>query len=388
MKNWPYYSQNEINRVSKILKSGKVNYWTGNECKNFEEVFKKKFKINYSIAVSNGTVALEAALKVLNLKKDDEVIVSCKSYQSSASAIVNIGAKPVFCDVNFNTQNIDVKYLEKKISRKTKAIICVHLGGWPCEMDKLVDIAKKNSLKIIEDCSQAHGAKFNKKYVGSFGDIAVWSFCNDKIISTGGEGGMIGIKKKKIWKKIWSYKEIGKNLDKVVKNKNKKNMGFAWVHDFFGSNLRMTEMQAAIGIIQLKKLDTTLRLRNKINKLIWKKLKQYKSIIIPDLSENLELAPYRCYVKLNFNYIKKKYNLKKIIKLLNKDQIICNEGSCSEMYLEKSFKNIGFSPSKRLPNASKLTKISLAFFINPLIKKSELNKKINHISAVFNSISN
>ena len=215
MKNWPYYSQNEINRVSKILKSGKVNYWTGNECKNFEEVFKKKFKINYSIAVSNGTVALEAALKVLNLKKDDEVIVSCKSYQSSASAIVNIGAKPVFCDVNFNTQNIDVKYLEKKISRKTKAIICVHLGGWPCEMDKLVDIAKKNSLTLIEDCSQAHGAKFNKKYVGSFGDIAVWSFCNDKIISTGGEGGMIGIKKKKKFgKKFGLTRKWGKILTK------------------------------------------------------------------------------------------------------------------------------------------------------------------------------
>jgi len=197
-KNWPYYSIEEIKKVTEVLKSGKVNYWTGNYCKEFEKLYAQKFDLNYCITVANGTVALEAALKSLNLKKNDEVLVPSKSYQSSASAIVNSGAKPIFCDIDFNSQNLQINDLLKKISNKTKAIVCVHLGGWPCEMNKIAKIAKENKLVLIEDCSQAHGAKINKKFVGSFGDIAIWSFCNDKIISTGGEGAMIGVKKKEI----------------------------------------------------------------------------------------------------------------------------------------------------------------------------------------------
>ena len=205
-KNWPSYSDEEINSVKKVLKSGKVNYWTGIQCKKFEKLYKKKFKLNYCISVANGSVALEAVLKSLSLKKSDEVIVTSKSYQSSASSIVNVGARPIFCDVDFNTQNIDTDDIRKKITKRTKAIICVHIGGWPCDMEKIMKIAKKNNIKVIEDCSQAHGAKINNRFVGSFGDMAVWSFCNDKIISTGGEGGMIAVKNEKYWKKIWSYK--------------------------------------------------------------------------------------------------------------------------------------------------------------------------------------
>jgi len=385
-KNWPYYSIEEIKKVTEVLKSGKVNYWTGNYCKEFEKLYAQKFDLNYCITVANGTVALEAALKSLNLKKNDEVLVPSKSYQSSASAIVNSGAKPIFCDIDFNSQNLQINDLLKKISNKTKAIVCVHLGGWPCEMNKIAKIAKENKLVLIEDCSQAHGAKINKKFVGSFGDIAIWSFCNDKIISTGGEGAMIGVKKKEIWKKIWAYKEIGKNFDKVKRNLKNVSSGFNWVHDTFGTNLRMTEMQAVLGIHQLKKLHKTILRRKYLNNLIWESLKNHQAISIPKVPKNISLSPYRCYVKLNLEMIKKEYNLKKIIKLLNSTEQICNEGSCSEMYLENSFKIFNLSPKKRLTNASKLSAVSLAFYINPFISNIEMNKKIKKIIKVLDQI--
>ena len=385
-KNWPYYSIEEIKKVTEVLKSGKVNYWTGNYCKEFEKLYAQKFDLNYCITVANGTVALEAALKSLNFKKNDEVLVPSKSYQSSASAIVNSGAKPIFCDIDFNSQNLQINDLLKKISNKTKAIVCVHLGGWPCEMNKIAKIAKENKLVLIEDCSQAHGAKINKKFVGSFGDIAIWSFCNDKIISTGGEGAMIGVKKKEIWKKIWAYKEIGKNFDKVKRNLKNVSSGFNWVHDTFGTNLRMTEMQAVLGIHQLKKLDKTILRRKYLNNLIWESLKNHQAISIPKVPKNISLSPYRCYVKLNLEMIKKEFNLKKIIKLLNSTEQICNEGSCSEMYLENSFKIFNLSPKKRLTNASKLSAVSLAFYINPFISNIEMNKKIKKIIKVLDQI--
>tara|TARA_B100000795_G_C22792792_1_gene437778 strand:+ start:1265 stop:2437 length:1173 start_codon:yes stop_codon:yes gene_type:complete len=385
-KNWPYYSSEEIQKVVKVLKSGKVNYWSGNYCKKFERLYAKKFNLNYCITVANGTVALEAVLKSLNLKINDEVLVPSKSYQSSASAIVTSGAKPIFCDIDFNSQNLQINDLIKKISNKTKAIICVHLGGWPCEMNKLIKIAKKKKLVLIEDCSQAHGAKINKKFVGSFGDMAIWSFCNDKIISTGGEGAMIAVKKKAIWKKIWAYKDIGKNYDKVQKNLKSKSSGFNWVHDTFGTNLRMTEMQAVLGIHQLNKLNKTISRRNYLNNLIWASLKNHKAVIIPKVPKNINLSPYRCYIKLNSEMIKKKYDLKKIVKLLNSKDQICNEGSCSEMYLESSFKMLNLSPKKRLKNASKLSAVSLAFYINPFISNMEMSKKIKKIIKVFDQI--
>ena len=373
-KSWPQFSKKEIKKVSSILKSGKVNYWTGNECKTFEKLYAKKFNLNHCITLSNGTVALEAALKTLNLKPNDEIIVTSKSYQSSASSIVNCGAKPIFCDVDYNSQNIDPNEITNNITKNTRAIICVHLGGWPCDMTKIIRIAKRYNLKLIEDCSQAHGAMIDKKFVGSFGDFSIWSFCNDKIISTGGEGGMIAAKKEKDWKKIWSYKEIGKNYDKVQKNIKNKSSGFQWVHDTFGTNLRMTEIQAAIGINQLKNLKQTINKRNKINNFFWEELKIFKSIIIPVVTKNIKLAPYRCYVKINFKFIKKKYKLKDIIRMLNHKMIICNEGSCSELYLEKSFLNLKNLSQKRLKNASRLTTNSIAFFINPLENNKELRE--------------
>ena len=215
---WPSYPNILVNSISSLFKTGLVNYLIGNNGKSFEKEFSKKMGIKYSAAVSNGSIALEIALLSLGIKKNDEVIVTSRSYNSSASSILRVGAKPIFCDIDSNTFNICTKSLKSKITKKTKAILCVHLYGYPCEIFKIKKIIKNSQIKIIEDCSQAHGAKIKNKPVGCFGTIGIWSFCYDKIISTGGEGGMISTNSKTIYSKIWSLKEIGKDYNKFYKN--------------------------------------------------------------------------------------------------------------------------------------------------------------------------
>ena len=217
MNSWPSFTKHESKIAQKIIASSKVNYWTGNEGKLFEAEFSKWVGVRYAIAVSNGSVALDLALKSLDLKKGDEVIVTPRSFVASATSVVNCGAKPVFADVDLSSGNLSSKTIIRKITKKTKAIICVHLGGLPCEMDEILKLAKKFNLYVIEDCAQAHGAFYKNKSVGSIGHIGAWSFCQDKIITTGGEGGMITTNDKKLWQKMWAFKDHGKNYHSVFK---------------------------------------------------------------------------------------------------------------------------------------------------------------------------
>ena len=248
-KNWPNFSKKLISKVGSILASGKINYTDGPYGIKFEKKFSEFVGNKYSIAICNGTAALEVAIRSLRLPKNSEIIVSARSFFSSASCIVNTGHTPVFADVSLLTQNISIDDIEKKITKKTKAIICVHLAGLPCDIYNIKKIADKKKIKIIEDCSQAHGASINNKQVGSFGDVSTWSFCNDKIISTLGEGGMISTNKKKIYEICKTYINHGTNL----KN-NKKTEKFIYNKDYFGTNLRITEIQSFAGLEQLKNL--------------------------------------------------------------------------------------------------------------------------------------
>lgn len=367
---WPFHSIKEIEEVKKILKSNKTNYWVGNKCKEFEHLFANYIGCKYGITVANGSLALDAAVQSLNLKDNDEVLVTPRSYMSSASCIVKAGHKAVFVDVDLDSQNIDPNEIIKSINKKTKAIICVHLAGLPCDMKEIMKIAKKNNLKIIEDCSQAHGAMIGKKKVGSFGDIATWSFCNDKIISTGGEGGFIGTSNPKLWKILWSLKDIGKDYDSVFNKKHEE--GFRWFHDHIGTNMRMTEMQAAIGIIQLKKLDEMLKKRNFNTNKILDIASKFSCFRYYKLPSNIIFAAYRCYIFVNDKFLEKKWSRKRIIIELNKFGINCKSGSCPEIYREKAFKKLGYNKIS-LKKAKKLGKESIAFEVHPTITKKEIN---------------
>lgn len=355
---WPTYSRKEINLVSSILKTGKTNFWTGKYCNLFENKFAKYFSRKFAISVSSGSVALDLAVKSLGLKKNDEVLVTPRSYIASASCVVSHNLKPIFVDVDLDSQNILPDDIERKITKKTKAIILVHLAGHPCEMSKIIKICKLKKIKIIEDCSQAHGAKYKSKFVGSFGDISIWSFCNDKIMSTCGEGGMITTNHYKYFKKIWALKDCGKNIEKI--RNSKFTPKFKWIHDTIGSNYRMTELQASVGIFQLNQLKKWTQKRNFFSNRIYKLIKKYDYIRIPHISKNLFHSFYRCYFFIDLKKIKNRAN---IISALRDVNIQCNVGSCPEIYLEKAFNN-QVKKMKRLKNAKILGETSIALFIN------------------------
>tara|TARA_A100001015_G_scaffold201759_1_gene225270 strand:- start:2078 stop:3253 length:1176 start_codon:yes stop_codon:yes gene_type:complete len=380
-KSWPFFSEAEQKKVQSILKTGKINYWTGNEGKMFEKEFARSVNVNYAIAVSNGTVALELALKAINIKKNDEVIVPSCTYVATAGAVMNLKGKPVFADIDIDTLNVTAETIDYQITKKTKAIIVVHLGGCPCDMDPIIRLAKKRNLRIIEDCSQAHGAKYKNRSVGSFGDLSTWSFCQDKIISTGGEGGMVTTKIKKYRDFIWRQKDHGKSEKQLI-NQEKK-IGFKWIHDYEGSNHRLTEIQSAIGRIQLKNLNKTNESRKNFSHKIYQILNRYSDYIrIPKYSKNMNHAWYRCYVFLKCNKSKTKKIRDELMVLLNKNDIPCLVGSCAEIYLEKVFKKNNIFKGKRHRNAQVISNSSLAFIIIPHISSKEMNlfcKKLDNV---------
>ena len=389
---YPYYPTKLIEKVSKTLRSGRVNYWTGKEGILFEKEFSNYVGNKYSIAVSNGSVALEIALKALKLNKKDHIIVSPRSFVISASCVINCGFNPIFADVD-NNGNLSIEGIKKVYTKKVKAIVLVHLNGMPCDLDPIIKFAKKNKIKIIEDCSQAHGALYKNRSVGSFGDISTWSFCQDKIISTGGEGGMISTNNKTLWEKCWSLKDHGKNYLSVFHKKHK--LGFRWLHDNHGSNYRMTEIQAVIGRYQLKRLNTQIKKRNLFAKKILNSLKlfwnKYNLISEPNFRcsscvlknfkkecNNCIHAFYRLNLFINLNK-KEKLDL---LKDFEKIKINCSEGPCPEIYKEKLFKKLKIYPSKKLINAVKLGEKSFVYHINPFSSSKKLKNDIKNLKRI------
>lgn len=392
---YPFFNKLSIKKVKQVLNSGRVNYWTGNECRNFEKEFSNYHGVKYSLAVSNGSVALELALKSLGLKNNDEVIVTPRSFIISASCVLNLGLKPVFADVDENG-NLSIEGIKKVYNKNIKAIVVVHLNGLSCDLDPILKFTKKNKLFLIEDCAQAHGAIYKNKKVGSFGHISTWSFCQDKIISTGGEGGMIATNNKNLFLKIWSMKDHGKNYNSVFYKKHKT--GFKWLHDHLGSNYRMTEMQAAIGRVQLRSLDKLVKKRNSIANLYLNELKNYyqKYEILKKPDFRCETCPLKknakkcnkcthSFYRLNLFINKKKINQIKLIEQFNKNKIECGVGSCPEIYQEKIFKKLKLYPKKRLQNAKLLGEISIMFPINPKKSLTKIKAEINSIKKVLNN---
>lgn len=374
---WPSYTKEEANAVQKVLLSNKVNYWTGEECMLFEREYADWVGCKYGIAVANGTVALELALRAIDLTEGDEIIVTPRSFIASASCVVSVGGVPVFADVDISSGNLTANSIEKVITSKTKAIICVHLAGWPCDMEPILELAKEYDIRVIEDCAQAHGAMYKGKSVGSLGDIGCWSFCQDKIMTTGGEGGMITTNNSEFWNKMWSYKDHGKSFAEVYKEDHPK--GFRWVHNSFGTNWRMTEIQAAIGRIQLKKMSDWNILRRKNLERIWKVASDLPGISIPKSccfscksnctnDEKCLHAAYKCYIYVEGGKILRDSLMNKLVSI----GVPCFQGSCSEIYLEKAFIRSPFKPAKRLENARRLGDISLMFPCHPTISEKEI----------------
>ena len=290
---WPSFTQEEADAVSRVLLSNKVNYWTGSECREFEQEFAAFAGTQYAVALANGTLALDVALKATGIGAGDDVVVTPRTFLASASCIVNAGANPVFADVDLNSQNITAETIAAVLTPRTKAVIVVHLAGMPAEMDGIMELAEKHGLRVIEDCAQAHGATYKGRSVGSIGHIGAWSFCQDKIMTTGGEGGMVTTNSKELWEKMWSYKDHGKSYDAVYHRQHAP--GFRWLHESFGTNWRMMEMQAAIGRIQLKRMpEWTARRREHAAKLA-ATLGSFSCIRLPQIPGHIGHAQYKFY---------------------------------------------------------------------------------------------
>lgn len=389
---WPSFTQEEADAVSRVLLSNKVNYWTGTESREFEREFAKWADSKYAIAVGNGTLALDIALEVLGLQPEDEVIVTPRTFIASISSVVNAGAKPVFADIDENSGNISPQTIEAVITDKTKAIICVHLAGWPCDMDGIMALAEKHNLYVIEDCAQAHGAKYKGRNVGSIGHFGAWSFCQDKIMTTGGEGGMVTTNDEALWRKMWAYKDHGKSYAAVYETEHAP--GYRWLHESFGTNWRITEMQSVIGRIQLTRMaEWTAKRTANAHAILqackpWEQ-KGYLNVPVMEQTPGFEdctHAYYKLYVYVKPENLPENWSRDRIINKINELGVPCYSGSASEVYLEKAFDNTGLRPEPRLPIAKQLGETSLMFLVHPTLLESEIKKTIQTIETVFHQI--
>jgi dTDP-4-amino-4,6-dideoxygalactose transaminase len=378
---WPSFTQEEADAVNRVILSNKVNYWTGQECREFEKEFASWTGSKYSIALANGTLALEVALKTLGIGHGDEVVVTPRTFIASASCIVAMGAVPVFADVDRNIQNISADTITKVLTPKTKAVICVHIAGMPCDMDPIMDMAKQYGLYVIEDCAQAHGAKYKGRPVGSIGHIGAWSFCQDKIMTTGGEGGMVTTNDRALWSSMWEYKDHGKSWNAVYEQEHPP--GFRWLHESFGSNYRMLEMQAAIGRIQLRRMPEWSSTRREYAKMIWDTASQQPWSRVPDMPDWAVHAAYACYVFVEPSALPDGWSRDRIMAEINIRGVPCYSGTCSEIYLEKAFDKNRLRPKERLPVAKELGETSLMFLVHPTLRSEDIEKTCKVIQSVF-----
>jgi len=367
---WPSFTEEEAQAVSNVILSNRVNYWTGQECREFEKEFAAWSGAEYAVALGNGTLALDAALKALQVGAGDEVVVTSRTFLASASSIVTAGATPVFADVDHDSQNITADSIRNVLTAKTKAIICVHLSGWPCDMDPIMVLAQEYGLFVIEDCAQAHGARYKGRPVGSIGHIGAWSFCQDKIMTTGGEGGMATTNDRELWSRMWSYKDHGKSWGAVYERTHPA--GFRWLHESFGTNWRMLETQAVIGRIQLRRMPEWQAKRLANARAIWEQAARLPGLRVPSIPDDIQHAAYKCYVFVVPELLKEDWSRDRIMAEISARGVPCMSGSCSEVYLEKAFDNTGWRPAEPLPVAHELGNTSLMFLVHPTLSESEI----------------
>ena len=377
---WPSFTPEEADAVHRVILSNRVNYWTGNECREFEKEFAHWCGSQHAVALANGTLALDLALKALGVGPGDEVVVTPRTFIASVSCVVNAGATPVFADVEPDSGNISARTIAQVLTPRTKAVICVHLGGWPCDMDPIMALADRHGLKVIEDCAQAHGARYKGRSVGSIGHVGAWSFCQDKIMTTGGEGGMVTTQDEALWRSMWSFKDHGKSYEAVYERQHPP--GFRWLHESFGTNWRMLEMQAVIGRIQLARMPGWTQARTHNAAALLQICRRFAALDVAELPDGSEHAFYKCYVYVRPEQLAQDWNRDRIIEAINARGVPCYQGSCSEVYLEKAFDGTPWRPQQRLPQARLLGDTSLMFLVHPTLSAADIDKTCQAISAV------
>ena len=386
---WPSFTQEEADAVQRVLLSNKVNYWTGQEGREFEKEFAAFAGTSHAIAVANGTLALDLILAGMKIgahyggDATDEIIVTPRSFMASVSTVANAGAKPIFVDVDRDSGNMSAATIAPMITPSTKAIIAVHLAGWPCDMDEIMALADVHGIKVIEDCAQAHGGTYKGEPLGGIGHAAAWSFCQDKIMTTGGEGGMVTTNDAALWDRMWSFKDHGKSFDTVFNKEHAP--GFRWLHESFGTNWRLTEMQSAIGRIQLKRMPEWTEKRTANAQALINVLGQYDSIRMPLTSPENQNAFYKLYSYVEPDRLSEGWSRDRIVAEINAKGIPCMQGSCSEIYLEKAFDGTGWRPKQSLPVAEELGEKSLMFLVHPTLSRANIEDAVTAVRDILNT---
>jgi dTDP-4-amino-4,6-dideoxygalactose transaminase len=376
---WPHFEPDEITAAARVLQSGKVNYWTGEEGRLFEKEFAAQAGCKYGVAVANGTVALELSLYALGIGPGDEVIVPCRTFIASASSVVMRGAKPVLADVDPNSQNITAETIRPLVTARTRAIVAVHLAGWPCDMDPIVALAHEHGLKVVEDCAQCHGATYKGRPVGSLGDVGAFSFCQDKIMTTGGEGGMVTTNEKAVWEQAWSYKDHGKSYEAVYNREHPP--GFRWLHESFGTNWRLTEFQSALGRILLRKLPQMVEVRRRNARILTQGFTQQNALRVPQPPSHIGHSYYKYYAFVRPEELCTGWTRDRILSAIVAEGIPCFTGSCSEICLEKAFAS-ELRPAERFTVAKKLGETSLMFLVHPTLSECDMHDTCQAIARV------
>ena len=365
---WPHFTRDEIATVMSVLESGRVNYWTGEEGRLFEREYAQCIGTKYAIAVANGTVALELALYAIGIGPGDEVVVTPRSFIASASCVAMRGAIPVFADVDADTQNLSAETITQVLSPHTRAIVAVHLAGWPCDMDSITTLAGNHGLKVIEDCAQSHGGTYKGRSVGSLGTINAFSFCQDKILTTGGEGGLVCTNDEELWDRAWSFKDHGKSYDAVYRRVHPP--GFRFLHESFGTNWRLTEMQSALGRILLRKLPERVARRRHNAAVLTSHFSRIPSLRVTLPSEEIGHAYYKYYVFVRPERLNDDWSRDRIMEAINAEGVPCFAGY-KEMYLEKAFP-MAWKPSRSLPVTQRLGETGLVFLVHPTLSEPDM----------------
>lgn len=382
---WPSFTEEEIESASRVLRSGKVNYWTGDEGRQFEAEFAAFTNCRHAVALTNGTVALELALYALGIGPGDEVIVPSRTFVASASCAVMRGAIPVIADVDPDSQNITAETVRAVLTPRTRAIIPVHLAGWPCDMDPILELAQEHGLKVIEDCAQAHGAAYKGRPVGSMGHVNAFSFCQDKIMTTGGEGGLVTTNDAGAWERAWAFKDHGKSYDAVYRRSHPS--GFRWLHESFGTNWRLTEMQSAMGRVLLRALPQMVEKRRRLATILSQRFAQMPALRTTVPPREVYHSYYKYYVFLRPERLREGWTRQRIIDAVNAEGIPCFSGSCSEIYLEKAFPE-SMRPTHRLPVAKQLGETSMMFLVHPTLSEADMNDAANAVEKILSVAAN
>lgn len=369
MPPWPHFAEDEIEATTAVLRSGKVNYWTGGESRLFEQEYAESLGMPHAIALTNGTVALELALYALDVGPGDEVVTTTRTFIASASCAVMRGATPVVADVDRDSQNVTAETIAAVLTPRTKAIVAVHLAGWPCDLDPILALAEERGIPVIEDCAQAHGATYKGRPVGSMGHVNAFSFCQDKILTTGGEGGLLVTRDTALYEKAWAFKDHGKSYDAVYRREHAP--GFRWLHETFGTNWRITEMQSAIGRRQLAKLPEWTALRRRNAGILTERLGRIDALRIPLPPAEIGHAYYKYYAFVRPERLKEGWDRDRVLSAIAAEGVPVFSGSCSEIYLEKAF-TPELRPKERLPVARELGETSLMFLVHPTLSEQDM----------------